>query len=138
MLTTRKRLSNEARASRPAFQERVFQAAKGLEDRARRLPPGPERDALLRRARRMDIAKSYERVAVVAGTSAAEMTSYFTEAMRDYRAFILGPDGHVIDRTDMFCANDEAAKKRAKQLVSGHDVELWHHDRKLAEFKHEE
>jgi hypothetical protein len=77
-------------------------------------------------------------VAVVAGTSAAEMTSYFTEAMRDYRAFILGPDGHVIDRTDMFCANDEAAKKRAKQLVNGHDVELWHHDRKLAEFKHEE
>jgi hypothetical protein len=36
----------------------------------------------------------------------------------------------------MFCANDEAAKKRAKQLVNGRDVELWHHDRKLAEFKH--
>jgi hypothetical protein len=94
MSTTRKRLSNEARASRPALQE--------------------------------------------PGTSGTEMTSYFPEALRDYRAFILGPDGHVIDRTDMFCANDEAAKKRAKQLVNGHDVELWHHDRKLAEFKHEE
>jgi hypothetical protein len=136
MSTTRKRLSNEARASRPAFQERVFQAAKGLEDRAWRLPPGPERRSPTQGSPD-EYSQSYERVTVVAGTSGAEMTSYFTEALRDYRAFILGPDGHVIDRTDMFCANDEAAKKRAKQLVNGHDVELWHHDRKLAEFKHE-
>ena len=56
-MSTRKRLSNEARASRPAFDERVSEAAKDLEDRAWRLPPGPERDELLRRARRMDIAK---------------------------------------------------------------------------------
>ena len=57
MSKTRKRLSNDERASRPAFEERISQAAKELEDRAWRLPPGPERDALLRRARRMDIAK---------------------------------------------------------------------------------
>jgi hypothetical protein len=60
MSTTRKRLSNEERASRPAFDERVSQAAKDLEDRARRLPPGPERDALLRRARRMNIANQMD------------------------------------------------------------------------------
>ena len=52
----RKRMSHEQRASRPTFQERVSQAAKDLEDQAWRLPPGPRRDALLRRARRMDIA----------------------------------------------------------------------------------
>jgi hypothetical protein len=53
MSTTRKRLSNEARASRPAFQERVFQAAKGLEDRCH-----PVQSATLSYAgaRRMDIA----------------------------------------------------------------------------------
>ena len=56
MWTTRKRLSNDERASRPTFDERVFQAAKDLEDRAWRLPPGLERDALLRRARQMNIA----------------------------------------------------------------------------------
>ena len=56
MSTLRKRLSNEERASRPAFEERIAQAAKNLEDQARRLPPGPERDALRRRARRMEIA----------------------------------------------------------------------------------
>lgn len=54
---TRKRLSNAERASRPAFDEQVSEAAKDLEDRAGRLPPGPERDALLRRARRMDVAR---------------------------------------------------------------------------------
>lgn len=53
----RKRLSNAERASRPAFDEQVSEAAKDLEDRAGRLPPGPERDALLRRARRMDVAR---------------------------------------------------------------------------------
>jgi hypothetical protein len=57
MTTTRKRLSNEARESRPAFDERVSEAAKDLEDRAGRLPLDLEREALLRRARRMEIAK---------------------------------------------------------------------------------
>ena len=52
----RKRMSHEQRASRPTFEARVSQAAKDLEDQAWRLPPGPQRDALLRRARRMDIA----------------------------------------------------------------------------------
>jgi len=72
MSTTRKRLSNEARASRPAFQERVFQAAKGLEDRARRLPPGPECGTSTRGSPD-GYNQSYERAAVVAG--GAEMTS---------------------------------------------------------------
>jgi hypothetical protein len=49
-------ISKEGRASRPTFEERVFQVAKDLEDLAWRLPPGPERDNVLRRARRMDIA----------------------------------------------------------------------------------
>jgi hypothetical protein len=28
-------------------------------------------------------------------------------------------------------------KKRAKQFVEGHDVELWHRDQRIAIFKHE-
>ena len=58
--------------------------------------------------------------------------------MQDYRAYILGPDGHVKDRVDFFSTDDEAAKERAKQLVDGHDVELWHRDHRIATFKSEQ
>ncbi|MET4721848.1 hypothetical protein ABIF64_005933 [Bradyrhizobium japonicum] len=30
-----------------------------------------------------------------------------------------------------FCENDEAAKEQAEQLVDGHDVELWHLNRRI-------
>jgi hypothetical protein len=55
--------------------------------------------------------------------------------MQEYRAFILGPDGHIQSRVDVICANDEAAKEQAKQLVDGHDIELWQLDRRIATFK---
>jgi hypothetical protein len=56
----------------------------------------------------------------------------------DYRAFVLGPDGHVRDRYDLLCATEDEAKERARHLVDGHDVELWHRDRKIAVFRHNE
>jgi hypothetical protein len=37
-------------------------------------------------------------------------------------------NGKVVD--------DDAAKDQAKQLVDGHDVELWQRDRKVALFQH--
>ena len=52
----RKRLSLVERANPPTFEDRVAQAAKDLEGKARHLPPGPERDAMLTRARQMDVA----------------------------------------------------------------------------------
>jgi hypothetical protein len=55
--------------------------------------------------------------------------------MRDYRAYVIGPDGHIMKRFDFWCQDDEAAKDRAKQFVDGHDIELWHQDRKITEFK---
>jgi hypothetical protein len=45
--------------------------------------------------------------------------------MQEYRAYILGPDGHVQSLVDIICANEEAAREQAKQLVDGHDIELW-------------
>jgi hypothetical protein len=51
--------------------------------------------------------------------------------MRDYRAFELGPDGHVTSRA----RDDEAAKEQARQVASGQDLELWRHDRKVAEWR---
>jgi hypothetical protein len=55
-IKTRKRLSKAERASRPSFEARVSYAAKELEYNAWRLPPGPQRDAMLRKARQMDTA----------------------------------------------------------------------------------
>ena len=67
-----------------------------------------------------------------------ELTGLGLAEVTEYRAYIIGPDGHILWRIDLFCVDDDAAKKQAKQLVDGHDVELWQLDRQIAEFKHEE
>jgi hypothetical protein len=55
--------------------------------------------------------------------------------MQGYRAYLIGPDGHIFQRIDLVCENDEDAKERAKQLVDGHDIELWQLDRRIATFQ---
>ena len=50
--------------------------------------------------------------------------------MHAYRAYVIGPDGHIVHRVDLMVEDDEAAKERAKLLVDGRAVELW--DRGLA------
>jgi hypothetical protein len=55
--------------------------------------------------------------------------------MQEYRAYLIGPDGHIQQRIELFCVDDDTAKQRAKALVDGHDVELWQLDRKIADFK---
>jgi hypothetical protein len=61
----------------------------------------------------------------------------FITGANEYRAYIIGPDGHIQERIDLFCADDEAAKERVSQLVNGHDVELWQRDRRIATFTNE-
>ena len=56
--------------------------------------------------------------------------------MAEYRAYILTPDDHIAKAVNLFCEDDEAAKERAKQLVNGHDVELWQLGRKVETIKH--
>jgi hypothetical protein len=58
--------------------------------------------------------------------------------MPEYRAYLIGADGHFHSSIPLECADDVAASERAKQLVDGHDVELWQRDRKVATFKHEQ
>ena len=55
--------------------------------------------------------------------------------MPDYRAFVIGEDGHVSLRHEFSCATDDDAREYAKQLVDGHDVELWQLDRRIETFK---
>jgi hypothetical protein len=45
--------------------------------------------------------------------------------MAEYRAYIIGTDGHFASFRAFRCADDSEAVAWAKQLVDGHDVELW-------------
>jgi hypothetical protein len=56
--------------------------------------------------------------------------------MQEYRAYIMGPDGHVHKRVDLRCSDESEAIERAKQLLDGHDVELWQLDRLIRSVKH--
>jgi hypothetical protein len=65
-------------------------------------------------------------------------TSAMAEDLRHYRAWIMGWDGHITGALDLPCADDDAAKERAKQLVNGYDVELWQRNRRIAIFERDE
>ena len=59
--------------------------------------------------------------------------------MPDYRAYILGGEGHRFLRVAEFSsdhADDTAALCAAKKLVDGHDVELWDGGRLVARLDH--
>jgi len=43
--------------------------------------------------------------------------------MQDYRVFVINSDGHVIDRFEIWCLDDDEAKEKARQLLDGQDIE---------------
>ena len=57
--------------------------------------------------------------------------------MPDYRAYLIGPDGHFWKSIALDVPDEAAAIVAAKQLVDGHDVELWQRDRKIGKFEKE-
>ncbi|MET4177168.1 hypothetical protein ABIB99_008290 [Bradyrhizobium sp. LA6.1] len=57
--------------------------------------------------------------------------------MHEYRAYLMGLDGHIELRIQLICEDETEAKNRAKVLADGYDVELWLQDRKVAELKSE-
>jgi hypothetical protein len=52
--------------------------------------------------------------------------------MPEYRAYLVGPDDHILQCVEMVCADDAAAKEQAKTLADGYDIELWQEARKIA------
>lgn len=56
--------------------------------------------------------------------------------MVEYRAYIIGEDGHFTKAVVLNCPDDETAKEQARRLVDGHDVELWQLGRKVEMFIH--
>jgi hypothetical protein len=55
--------------------------------------------------------------------------------MPEYRAYLIGPDGHIVERVELVCTDDEVAREQAKTLAGWHDVELWQEARRIAEFR---
>jgi len=55
--------------------------------------------------------------------------------MREYQAYVIGEDGHIQQRIDLVCVDDDAAKERAETLVDDLAIELWELDRKIATFE---
>lgn len=51
-----------------------------------------------------------------------------------YRAYIMDDQGHILKPVELHCEDDEEAKEKARQLVDGHDVELWQLGRKISVF----
>jgi hypothetical protein len=56
--------------------------------------------------------------------------------MVEYRAYIIGSDGQFYRSVSLDCADDTAAVEQAKQLLDGHDIELWQLDRKVLMLGH--
>jgi hypothetical protein len=44
--------------------------------------------------------------------------------MAEYRAYIVGRDGHFVRFEPLVCGNDVEAIEKAKRLVEGTDIEL--------------
>lgn len=58
--------------------------------------------------------------------------------MPEYRAYIVGHDGHFRASEIIVAEDDKRAVRIAEKLVDGHDVELWHLDRKIKVLKRHE
>jgi hypothetical protein len=56
--------------------------------------------------------------------------------MPEYRAYLIGDDGHFQDAVPLICADDAEAMEKARRLVDNRDVELWERARKVATFEH--
>jgi hypothetical protein len=55
--------------------------------------------------------------------------------MVEYRAYLVGRDGHFQKAFDFDAADDAEAINQAKQYVDGHDVELWQFGRRVIQLK---
>jgi hypothetical protein len=54
--------------------------------------------------------------------------------MAQYRAYLIGDDGHFHDVVPLVCDDDAEAIVMAERLAIDHDVELWQLDRKITAF----
>jgi len=49
--------------------------------------------------------------------------------MAEYRAYVIGSDGHIVGATELVCENDEEAIRQVTTLVLERSIEIWSGDR---------
>ena len=54
------------------------------------------------------------------------------KGMIEYRAYVIGRDGHVVRYEPLICANDAVAIAQAKARLPGQAIELWSGTRVVA------
>jgi hypothetical protein len=54
----------------------------------------------------------------------------------EYRAYVIGNDGHVLGCTEMICRDDGEAVAKAKRLASDTDIEVWNRNRFVTRLGH--
>jgi hypothetical protein len=57
-------------------------------------------------------------------------------SMAEYRAYLVGHDGHFVSFEGFASLDDGEAITKAKRLVDGHDVELWSGERFIIRLDH--
>jgi hypothetical protein len=45
--------------------------------------------------------------------------------LAEYRIYTVGSDGHFIGFEPLVCDDDAQAIEKAKQLLDGHDLQIW-------------
>ena len=54
--------------------------------------------------------------------------------MLEFAAYLIGEDGHIVNRVDLLCADESEAKTKAADLAIEFDVELWERARRIETF----
>jgi hypothetical protein len=57
--------------------------------------------------------------------------------MAEYRAYLVGSDGHFVDAVALTCDDDSEATEKAKRLLDRHDIEFWSGPRFVVRLSHE-
>ena len=51
--------------------------------------------------------------------------------MKEYRAYLLDAERHILSRVDLMCEDDAEAVSEAQQHTDGYDVEVWQGQRRV-------
>jgi hypothetical protein len=65
----------------------------------------------------------------------AAICDHWIELVPEYRAYTVGLDGHFIGFEPLVCSDDGEAVSKAKQLLDGHDIEVWCAERLVIHLK---
>jgi hypothetical protein len=52
--------------------------------------------------------------------------------MPDFRVYFIGEDGHIVGVEQLANVAEADALEKARQLLDGHDIEVWEGERQVA------